>query len=172
MRRTAREPFQDRGRKSKSSASAQNRSNPTTLICCEVLQGVKSFACKEMLHRFGKNISILPSDDPETIFLRYQDDLHELLRLRTIVAAYLVQHFPVPRPRALLGQQHFQTLLRQIETVRRLYPAHIFTSFRVSAAGEDSSTFARIPASPSTPGKASCSCASGHPAWKQAGGSC
>jgi len=126
--------------------NGQNLSNPTTLLCCEVLQGVKPFACKELLHRFGKRVSILPGDDPETIFLRYQGDLHELLRLRTIVAVYLVQHFPVPRPRALLGQQHFQALLRQIETVRRLYSAHIFTSFRVSAAGEDSSTFARIKA--------------------------
>jgi tRNA (guanine6-N2)-methyltransferase len=149
MRRTAREPLQDKGRKSRSSASAQNRSNPATSatqLCCEVLQGVRSFACQELLHRFGKRVSILPSDDPETIFLRYHGDIHELLRLRTIVAVYLVQHFPVPRPRALLGQQHFQALLQQIETVRRLYPAHIFTSFRVSAAGEDSSTFARIKA--------------------------
>src|SRR6266700_2073728 len=172
MKSTARRLTPDRGRGSRSSASIQNRSNPTTLLCCEILQGVKPFACQELLHRFGKRVSILPGDDPETIFLRYQGDLHELLRLRTIVAVYLVQHFPVPRPRALLGQQHFQSLLRQIETVRRLYPVHIFTYFRVSAAGEDSSTFARIPASPSTPGKASCSCASGHPAWKQAGGSC
>ena len=118
----------------------------TNLLCCEVLQGVKPFACKELLGRFGKRVSILPSNDPETIFLRYQGDLHELLRLRTIVAVYLVQHFPVPRPRALLGQQHFQALLRQIETVRQLYRARTFTSFRVSAAGEDSSTFARIKA--------------------------
>lgn len=146
MKSTARRLTPDRGRKSKSSSSAQNRSSPTTLLCCEVLHGVKPFACKELLHRFGKRVSILPGDDPETIFLRYQGDIHELLRLRTIVAAYLVQHFPVPRPRALLGQQHFQSLLQQIETVRRLYPAHIFTSFRVSAAGEDSSTFARIKA--------------------------
>ncbi len=146
MKSTARRLTPDKGRKSTSSASAQNRSNPTTLICCEVLQGARSFACQELLHRFGKRVSILSGDDPETIFLRYQGDLHELLRLRTIVAVYLVQHFPVPRPRALLGQQHFQALLRQIETVRRLYPVHIFTSFRVSAAGEDSSTFARIKA--------------------------
>ncbi len=146
MRRTSREPLQDKGRKSKGSSSVHNRSNPTTLICCEVLQGVKPFACKELLHRFGKRVSILPGDDPETIFLRYQGDIHELLRLRTIVAIYLVQHFPVPRPRSLLGQQHLQALLQQIEIVRRLYPAHIFTSFRVSAAGEDSSTFARIKA--------------------------
>ena len=146
MKRTARRLTPDRGRGSRSSASVQNRSNPTTLLCCEILQGVKPFACQELLHRFGKRVSILPGDDPETIFLRYQGDLHELLRLRTIVAVYLVQHFPVPRARALLGQQHFQSLLRQIETVRRLYPVHIFTSFRVSAAGEDSSTFARIKA--------------------------
>jgi len=118
----------------------------TTLLCCEVLQGVKPFACQELRNRFGKSISILPGDDPETIFFRYRGDLHELLRLRTIVAVYLVQRFPVPRPRALLGQQHFRALLQQIEAVRHLYPPRTFTSFRVSAAGEDSSTFARIKA--------------------------
>src|SRR5260370_16449518 len=124
MKSTARRLTPDRGRESRSPASAQNRSNPTTLICCEVLQGVKSFACKELLHRFGKSISILPNDDPETIFLPYQDDLHELLRLRTNVSVYLSQHLPVPPPPPLLRPPHFHTPLRPTLPYTPLHPPH------------------------------------------------
>ena len=101
MKRTFRDPFRNKARKSKSPVSAQNRSNSTTLLYCEVLQGVKPIAYKELLHRFGKRVSLLPGDYPETIFLRYQGDIHELLRLRTIAAVMIEMTSPRPNDRFL-----------------------------------------------------------------------
>ena len=73
-------------------------------------------------------------------------DLRSLLNLRCVVAAYLVTTFDVPRPKALLGDQHFRRLLGALETVRALHPAGAFTSFRFGAAGSDSGVFKRLAA--------------------------
>ncbi len=59
-------------------------------------------------------------------------------------AVYLVQHFAIPRPQALLGHQHFTQLTRLISSVRSMRPAGTFQSFRISAAGSHSSVFQRI----------------------------
>jgi 23S rRNA G2445 N2-methylase RlmL len=71
-------------------------------------------------------------------------DLKRLNTLRSVVAVYLVLHFPVPRPRALLGHQHFQRLITAIVDVRRLSPAGTFRTFSLSAAGEESSVMQRL----------------------------
>ena len=73
-------------------------------------------------------------------------DLSVLLGLRRVVAAYLVTHFDVPRPRALLGDEHFRRLLGASNTVRSLRPASAFESFRFGAAGSDSPTYQRLAA--------------------------
>lgn len=72
--------------------------------------------------------------------------LEPLLNLRSAVAAYLVTQFDVPRPRALLGNEHFRRLLASFETVRALHPAGAFMSFRFGAAGSDSAVFERLAA--------------------------
>jgi tRNA (guanine6-N2)-methyltransferase len=63
--------------------------------------------------------------------------------MRSIVAVYLVRHFAVPRPRALLGHQHFTALCDLIATVRGLAPQE-YRTLRLSAAGEDSSVMNRL----------------------------
>lgn len=73
-------------------------------------------------------------------------DLKALLSLRSVVAAYLVTPFEVPRPKALLGDQHFRRLLAAIETVQALHPEGAFKSFRFGAAGSDSTVFERLAA--------------------------
>jgi len=116
------------------------------IICCEVLQGIKPFALQEIQKSLGQHASLLSQqqDDPEVLFLRYAGDQHVLLRLRTIVAAYLVAYFPIARPRALLGHQNYQHLLEQIRSVQALHPARTFSGFRISAAGEDSTVFSTL----------------------------
>jgi 23S rRNA G2445 N2-methylase RlmL len=64
--------------------------------------------------------------------------------LQTAVAAYRVLRFAIPRPLALLGQQHFDRLIREIDQIRSRWPRDRFTSFRLSAAGADSAVFRRI----------------------------
>ena len=121
-------------------------SSRASIICCEVLEGIKPFALQEIQKSLGQHASLLSQqqDDPESIFLRYNGAIPALLRLRTVVAAYLVAYFPIARPRALLGHQNYQQLLEQIRSVQALYPKGTFSGFRISAAGENSTVFSTL----------------------------
>lgn len=116
-------------------------SSTSYTLCCEVVDGLKPYARKELLTWFGKRISFLTTDDTESIFLSYEGDLRALHSLRTIVAVYLVEHFPIARPRALPGHEHYQRLLKSIAFVRSLHAHDAFSGFRISAAGEHSPVF-------------------------------
>lgn len=121
------------------------KGNPAYLtLNCEVSEGLKPFSLRELRRLFSKRISIIPNDDPGSIFILYRGDVHELLSLQSVVAVYLVQYFPIPRPQALLGHQNYQLVLKQISTVLKLYSPNTFTGFRISAPGENSSLFSRI----------------------------
>lgn len=106
-----------------------------TLLCCDVLPGLKPWACQEIVERFGRCVILLASDDPTSIYLRYTGDLRELFSLRMVVAVSFLETFAVPRPRALLGHQHYHHLLEYIERVRCLHPPQAFAGLRISAAG-------------------------------------
>lgn len=119
---------------------------PVNPIECEaeVLDGLLPFAREELRRRFGQRVALYPPAEPDAVRFRYRGDTRDLLELRTVVAVYLIRQYPVPRPRGLLGHEHFQKLLRQIQAVRDLYPAGTFRTFRISAAGHDSAVFDRI----------------------------
>ncbi len=119
---------------------------PVNPVECEaeVLDGLSSFACGELRRRFGQRVAIYPQIEPDALRFRYSGDMRELLELRQTAAVYLIQRYSVPRPRGLLGHEHFQKLLKQIRAVQNLHPAGTFRTFRISAAGQDSSVFARI----------------------------
>jgi len=119
---------------------------PVSPVECEaeVLDGLSSFAGEELRRRFGQRVAIYPQIEPDALRFRYRGDMRALLELRQTAAVYLIQRYSVPRPRGLLGHEHFQKLLKQIQTVQNLHPAGTFRTFRISAAGQDSSVFARI----------------------------
>jgi tRNA (guanine6-N2)-methyltransferase len=71
-------------------------------------------------------------------------DLRVLFRLRSVVAAYLIVTYDVPRPRALLGHQHLTRLLTTLELVRSLTKPEHYRTLRLSAAGSDSSVMTRL----------------------------
>lgn len=109
----------------------------------EVLHGVVPLAEAELLRRFGKRCRILESDDKEIRFT-LNGDLRELLYLQLSTAVYLLEHYDISRPKALLGHQNFHRLLGQMRTVENLHPPETFTTFRISAAGHSSSVFQRL----------------------------
>ncbi|MBI1277352.1 MAG: methyltransferase domain-containing protein [Anaerolineaceae bacterium] len=74
----------------------------------------------------------------------YVGNPFQLLKLRTVQAIYFVQQYNVPRPKALLGDEHFKKLLAQIITVRDLSPKDAFKTLYISAAGSDSSVMTRL----------------------------
>jgi ubiquinone/menaquinone biosynthesis C-methylase UbiE len=125
----------------------RSRNQPITFdtLCeAEVVTGLKAYATDEVRNHFGKRVEIIPKDKPEEFLFRYSGELTQLFDLAQAVTVYLVEHYPIPRPLALLGHQHFTTLMRQITEVRALHPAGTFRTFRISAAGSDSSVFTRI----------------------------
>lgn len=129
----------------KSKSRNKNQLPPQRYLCeAEVVTGLKSFAIDELRTRFGERVKIYDKAKPEEILFHYEGDLSALLTLTKIVAVYLVYHYPIPRPLALLGHQHFQNMLKQISTVRAMHPDGTFHNFRIGAAGSTSSVFTRI----------------------------
>ena len=114
------------------------------LIEADTLDGLEQFGADELLDRLGRAVRPASSQRPETLRFTYAGELRPLLRLRSIVAAYLVLAFGVPRPKALLGHQHFERLACAIEQIRALHPPGAFETLRLSAAGEDSAVLTRL----------------------------
>jgi ubiquinone/menaquinone biosynthesis C-methylase UbiE len=110
----------------------------------DVLEGLEHFGSAELRNRFHHYVKFSDTPSPGAIRFHYSGDLSALLDLRSLIAIYLVRRFDVPRPRALLGHQHFTALLDQVATVRRLAAADAYQMLRLSAAGEDSSVMSRL----------------------------
>jgi 23S rRNA G2445 N2-methylase RlmL len=112
-------------------------------IECDVLEGLETYAHDEIRKRFRRRCSSMTLH-PARIRMLYTGELRSLLRLRSVLAAYLVATYDVSRPRALLGHQHFTRLLRTLDMVRSLGRPEQYRTMRLSAAGEDSSVLTRL----------------------------
>jgi tRNA (guanine6-N2)-methyltransferase len=109
----------------------------------EVIPGLEGIATHES-RRILRRVTHEPIVREGLIPIAYDGDPADLLDLRTALSASAVIHFDVPRPKALLGQQAFDRLMAAIEDVRALHPPDAFTTFRVSAAGQDSAVMRRL----------------------------
>ena len=102
----------------------------------EFLAGLEDFV-KNELRGYGQ-IEIVKKN---SMILNYSGDLRRLQNLKTVVAVYLLIDYEIPRPKAILGQENFARLLNNI---RLVLEQNQFNSFRINAAGRDSSVFKRI----------------------------
>jgi tRNA (guanine6-N2)-methyltransferase len=107
----------------------------------EFLPGLESFV-QEELKSYG--IQNVQQRNQETLRFTYADNVKKLFSLYRAVALYGILFFPIPRPKALLGDEHLRRLIQGIETVLALHPNNTFMSFRFSAAGSDSSVFQKL----------------------------
>ena len=115
------------------------------LIEAEVLPGLKPFARDEIQSAFGAAVRFhSPGDDPEALRFDYDRPLPDLLSLRTVVAIYRLLYYDIPRPKALLGHEHFTRLTGRIDRIRGMHPSGSFETYRFSAAGKDSRVFERL----------------------------
>lgn len=103
----------------------------------EVLAGLEPFAAAEL--RAAGAARVQPAKGG--VRCEYRGRVAHLLGLRTAVAVYSIDSFAVPRPKALLGEQHLRCLVERLERVRTL---GTFESFRFSAAGRESAVFSRL----------------------------
>ena len=114
----------------------------------DVADGLEALAREELRDRCGDLVRLRrPTPGPRgagIIRFDYRGDLGALLRLRTVLAVHLVRHYDLPRPRALLGDEHFRALLRQVAAARALSAPDAYHTLYVSAAGADSPVLRRL----------------------------
>ncbi|MEQ7128504.1 methyltransferase [Actinopolymorpha sp. B11F2] len=107
------------------------------------LPGLASFVRSE-LEELGSVTRLRLEDGRSEISFTYGGSLRRLFDLRTVLAAYLVLCFPVPRPRSLLSSEYLPTIADGIARVRSLNRSLPPRGIRIGAAGADSAVFARI----------------------------
>lgn len=110
----------------------------------EVIPGLEAIAEGELRRHLGRYVTLEPILREGLIPFAYRGETAALLDLTTVLAVYRCEHFAVPRPKALLGQAAFDRLLAAIDGVRALQPQRAFETFRISAAGEESSVLQRL----------------------------
>ncbi len=118
------------------------------LCVAEIVAGIEGAAYGEFDRRLGTAVQLqyaVPSPTgPTEVQFTYTGDLAVLARLGTVSAVSLVHRVPVPRPRALLSNDHFRALIETINRVRRLAPAGTYRTLHLSAAGAGSSVLVRL----------------------------
>lgn len=107
----------------------------------EFASGLLAVVREEIRTCIGSDGHIIKSYRDDSLQFTFKGDIKHLLRLRTVIAIYAVVQFDVPRPKALLGHQHFHHL---IDTIRSLLNLDDYDSLYVSAAGSYSSVMMRI----------------------------
>ncbi len=145
-----RTPKQNKQTKSKqanskqaNSKQAQNQktqaSEKPQQIEVEFLSGLKDIVKNELKQKF-KGIKPISETDSSLSFT-YSGNISKLKTLKTVVAVYAIKNFDIPRPKALLGNEQWRDLMTFLKDIKQL---DNFESFRLSAAGKDSSVFQRI----------------------------
>jgi ubiquinone/menaquinone biosynthesis C-methylase UbiE len=126
-------------------AKRQNHS-PIYLCEAEVVEGLEAVAAGELRAFEGGRVHIETTPQAQSGYIRFHfaGELWRLQALRTIQAVYLVAHFDVSRPRALLGDQNFRIVISQIMEIITSNIPNLFKSLELSAAGENSPTMNRI----------------------------
>jgi SAM-dependent methyltransferase len=131
------------------SARTKTKLLATLRLCeLELASGLEAVVWEELQRKLGHAATLLhplaKQADSGALPLRYGGDLAALNSLQTISSAYLVCPFAVPRPRALLGDQHYRQLLQNINLVLNLPPRTVFRSLSISAAGAESVVMRRL----------------------------
>jgi tRNA (guanine6-N2)-methyltransferase len=112
----------------------------------EIVDGLEELARQE-LRQLRHQIEIFPHHARRSS-IRFKWDYapQRLAQLRLAQAVYLVEHFAIPRPKALLGDAHFRRLVGSIHEVIRANHKGEFSTLGIDAAGADSSVMLRIKA--------------------------
>jgi SAM-dependent methyltransferase len=116
----------------------------------DVAEGLGEIARDEAARLLGARAGAIvleqPRAAPAVLRLHYSGDPRALLRLRTALAAFVALRFPIPRPKALLSNEHLPRLAGLIDEVITLHPPGAFATLELGAAGSDSSVMRRIAA--------------------------
>jgi len=110
--------------------------------------GLEDVTAAELRRHLGRSVRVQEplggAGVAGAVAFHYAGDPRALLDLRTVQTVYAVQRFDVPRPRALLGDQHFRLLLDQVAVALDLFPSAAYRTMYLSAAGADSPVLTRL----------------------------
>lgn len=109
----------------------------------EFTQGLEEFVYPE-LRKAGAKFIKSEFDQAGVVRFKSGKSMTRLENLRVVSRLFQVHRFDVPRPKALLGQQHFDRL----QTILKKHVADMgrkrVKSFRLEAAGKESAAFQRL----------------------------
>lgn len=107
-----------------------------------MIEGLEPFAKREIEHAGGQIL------DAQRGVIRFtsNSDLRKLLALKSALSVYTARSFKVPRPKALLGDQHLRALLALIDDAMAVSGRDAYRTFMLGAAGADSAVMQRIKA--------------------------
>ncbi|MGB7340211.1 MAG: methyltransferase [Phototrophicaceae bacterium] len=109
----------------------------------EFAAGLLPIVKAELIVCIGNDGHLMKSFREDSIQFQFEGDLDRLKALRTVIAIYSIVQFDVPRPKALLGHEHFHHLM---DNIHETLSIDDYQSLYVSAAGSDSSVMMRIKA--------------------------
>ncbi|MFV9503293.1 MAG: methyltransferase domain-containing protein [Oscillochloridaceae bacterium umkhey_bin13] len=127
---------------SKPSARASS-GPPVRQIEVVVANGLEELARNE-LRRVSQGARLEPGPVAGALAMAWRGELRPLLSLRLATSVYLVRQFAVPRPKALLGDEHVRAVTELASTALRLHPAGSFRTLYVSAAGAETAVLTRL----------------------------
>jgi 16S rRNA G966 N2-methylase RsmD len=111
------------------------------LFEAEIVEGIEALAENEL--RQMHEVQIV-SRRSGAVQFTYVGNLRRLQALKLTQAIYAVQSFAVPRPKALLGDQHFRTIMTQVDAVLVAWPRNTFKTIHIAAAGAESGVMQRL----------------------------
>lgn len=109
----------------------------------EIVPGLESIAIRELRALAGAAIQGLRQTRSGFIRFRLAGGAEQLAALRSVTALYRIHSFVIPRPKALLGHQHFTRLLGILEESIRRWPRG-GVSLGIGAAGSESTVLRRL----------------------------
>lgn len=111
------------------------------LFEAEIVEGIEALAENEL--RQMREVQIV-SRGRGAVQFTYAGNLRRLQSLKLTQAIYAVQPFAVPRPKALLGDQHFRAIMTQVDAVLVAWPRNTFKTIHIAAAGAESGVMQRL----------------------------
>ena len=109
----------------------------------EIIPGIELVAIDELRSRGGGDIMNLHQTRPGFARFHFRGDRGWMRELRSVVAVYEIHQFDVPRPRALLGHQHFTRLLGVLRRIGGDF-SHNKPALGIGAAGGESAVIQRL----------------------------
>jgi len=106
----------------------------------DVIAGLEPFASAEIVQRGGQHVRTMRQGVLNFSAAR----LAPFLDLKAVLSVYRLLRFDVPRPKALLADQHQRYLLTQVDAVLSLYPPKTYRTFMLAAAGAHTPVMSRL----------------------------